>query len=257
MYFGAGSYGIRSAAERFFTTPVDGFGTRASDSTSSTCRRRRCCGAVIANPEGDNPFAHPDRALERRRETLDAMVEEGYITQAEADYAALAPLPTVLPPAELRPQNYFVEEVQKRLLADPRLGATESRAARPDCCAAASTCTRRSTRSRSSTRRWRSNTVLPDDPPFTAALVAVEPATGAVRAMVGGPGFEQLEYDIVTHEPGPTGGVGMEGDHARGRAREPATRRTTWSTGRRRAPSTTRPTAMYTTVNAEPSSGGP
>ena len=31
--------------------------------------------AVVANPEGDNPFTNPAGALERRSETLDAMVE--------------------------------------------------------------------------------------------------------------------------------------------------------------------------------------
>src|SRR5947209_19308760 len=33
---------------------------------------------------------------------------------------------------------------------------------------------------------------------FTAALVSMDPTSGAVRALVGGPGFEQAQYDIVT-----------------------------------------------------------
>jgi penicillin-binding protein 1A len=33
---------------------------------------------------------------------------------------------------------------------------------------------------------------------FTAAVVSVEPGTGAVRAMVGGPGFEEAKYNIAT-----------------------------------------------------------
>jgi penicillin-binding protein 1A len=33
---------------------------------------------------------------------------------------------------------------------------------------------------------------------FTAALVSMDPADGAVRALVGGPGFEQAQYNIVT-----------------------------------------------------------
>jgi penicillin-binding protein 1A len=44
--------------------------------------------------------------------------------------------------------------------------------------------------------------VLPNQPPFTASLFALEPDTGAVRAMVGGPGFDTWKYNIATHPPG-------------------------------------------------------
>src|SRR5437762_11264014 len=41
--------------------------------------------------------------------------------------------------------------------------------------------------------------VLPDTRGrFTAALVSMDPRDGAVRALVGGPGFEQAQYNIVT-----------------------------------------------------------
>src|SRR5207302_7721478 len=33
---------------------------------------------------------------------------------------------------------------------------------------------------------------------FTAALVSIDPETGAVRAMVGGPGFERSKFNLVT-----------------------------------------------------------
>ena len=40
------------------------------------------------------------------------------------------------------------------------------------------------------------------DQGITAAMVAVEPSTGAVRALVGGPGFDHYQYDIATQAPG-------------------------------------------------------
>ena len=43
---------------------------------------------------------------------------------------------------------------------------------------------------------------LPEKPGFTASLVAIEPATGAVKAMVAGPGFEASQYNIATSTPG-------------------------------------------------------
>ena len=35
----------------------------------------------------------------------------------------------------------------------------------------------------------------------TAAVVSVEPATGAVRTMVGGPGFDSYKYNLATQNP--------------------------------------------------------
>jgi len=46
------------------------------------------------------------------------------------------------------------------------------------------------------------NAILPEKEGSTGALVAMEPSTGAVRAMVAGPGFEQSQYNIATTPPG-------------------------------------------------------
>ena len=37
------------------------------------------------------------------------------------------------------------------------------------------------------------------------ALVSVEPGTGAVRAMIGGPGFDQFQFNVTTQKGRPTG----------------------------------------------------
>jgi membrane peptidoglycan carboxypeptidase len=201
VYFGAGSYGVQSAAERFFVTREPAFGgLRPKRLDELNLSEAALLAAVIANPEGDNPFTNPDRALERRGETLDSMVEEQYITRAEADFAQLAPLPTVPPPTELRPQSYFVEEVQQQLLADPRLGETETERLDKLLRGGLEVHTTLDPVAQLNAQVAVSRTLR--SPSFTAALVAIEPATGAVRAMVGGPGFEELEYNIVTHEPG-------------------------------------------------------
>ena len=45
-------------------------------------------------------------------------------------------------------------------------------------------------------------------PDWNASLVAIDPTTGAVRAMVGGPDFSDSQYNIATHpigrQPGST-----------------------------------------------------
>ena len=79
---------------------------------------------LIASPSSGTPSTIPTvrEVVGRSRSTR--MVAAGYISRAEADRADLAPLPSVRPPADLRPRNLVVDEVQHELLADPRLGAT-------------------------------------------------------------------------------------------------------------------------------------
>ena len=207
VYFGQGSYGVKSAIERL---------TLRSDPNNPFCG---CTGATLENlsiadaamlagliqsPEAYNPFLHPDKTLERRSFVLGQMVEDGYITQADADAANQVPLPTIVPNADLRPGNSWVEEVQDRLFTDPRFSALGT------------------------TREERENAVLRgglkiyttldptaqgnaqaavdesigDKPGFTASIVAMDPTSGAVRAMVAGTGFENSQYNIATSTPG-------------------------------------------------------
>lgn len=196
VYFGQGSYGIRAAARRTF-------GVELRDLTLG---QASLLAGLIQNPEGANPFEYPERAQARREYVLRRMVEEGYVTQAEADAAVGDPLPTTRPPAELRPDNYFVEEVQRRLLEDPRLGSTQQERYNAVQRGGLKVYT-----SLDLDSQWYAqlavNEVLPDQPPFTAALVAIEPSRGEVRAIVGGPNFSDTQFNLATQgkrQPGST-----------------------------------------------------
>jgi membrane peptidoglycan carboxypeptidase len=202
VYFGEGAYGVKSAASRYFLTMDRGAGLpRAKTLGELSLADSALLAGLIANPSANDPFAHPDAARARRAEVLTRMVQQHYVTQTQADEANAQPMPTVGLSPSLGPHDYIVDQVQQELLADSRLGATaEERrnallngglhvyttidpGAQADAQAAV-------------------DAGLPDQPPFTAALVAIDPATGGVRAMVGGPGFEQLQYDIATQTPG-------------------------------------------------------
>jgi membrane peptidoglycan carboxypeptidase len=208
IYFGQGSYGIKSAAERFFRLVDPATGQeRGKQLDELDIADAALLAGLIANPEGDNPFVYPERAAERRADSLDLQVEEGYLTQEEADLAKQAPLPTIRPPAERRPENYWVEEVQKRLLADERLGATEQE--RHD------KILRGGLRVYSTIdplAQWQAQVAVNEElarsgrAGFTASLVAIEPSTGFVRAMVAGPGFEESQYNLATSPPGQQAG---------------------------------------------------
>src|SRR5262249_19167954 len=85
VYFGQGSYGVKAAARRFFLTTDPGSPfPRGKQLNELTVGEAALLAGSIRNPEGDNPFVHPDHALKRRVEVLKAMVHEGKITQDHA-----------------------------------------------------------------------------------------------------------------------------------------------------------------------------
>ncbi len=205
VYFGQGSYGVKSAVERFFLTADPGAAfPRPKTLEEITVGEAALLAGLISNPEGNNPFTNPEGAVRRRETALERMLDQGYITEEQAAAAREEPLPTIKPEAELRPRSSWGEEIQDRLINDPVyevLGATpKERQGKvlngglkvyatedPNVQAAAQSAM---------------DQVLPEKPGWTGSLVAMDPRTGFVKAMVAGPGFESSQYNIATSYPG-------------------------------------------------------
>jgi penicillin-binding protein 1A len=204
VYFGQGSYGVKAAVERF-TLKTGPYGPYpGNDLEHVTVGQAALLAGLISNPEGDNPFVHPDRARARRAFALERMVGQDYITQEQADAANKEPLPSVKPAAELRPRSSWTEEIQDRLFTDPMfsaLGATEKeRRAKVLKGGLKIQATMDPTTQRAAQKAIAD--ILPENPGFTGALVAMDPRTGEVKAMVAGPGFASSQYNIATSYPG-------------------------------------------------------
>ncbi len=75
---------------------------------------------IIQSPNRLSPFRHPDRATERRNLVLDSMVETGAITQEQAETAKQEPLHLVPGSADASEAPYFVDLVRDQLVQ--RLG---------------------------------------------------------------------------------------------------------------------------------------
>jgi penicillin-binding protein 1A len=207
VYFGNGAYGVQAAAETYFGINVG----------ELNWGQAALLAGLIRNPGGYDPFLHPEAADSRRRFVLDRLVSLGYITQYQSELFQLVPLPTAslssLPP----PKDYFIEEVKQQLLDDPRLGETATdrfnavfrgglrvyttidpiyqyvaAQARNDVQASITTpCTRPD--------GTQTPCFLPEPGGMlTNAVISIEPSTGAVRAMIGGPGFEAYKYNLTT-----------------------------------------------------------
>jgi penicillin-binding protein 1A len=99
-YFGAGAYGLEAASQRYFGKPAQRL----------TIREAAMLAAVMKSPVDYHPLLNPKRSAERTGLVLDAMVETGAITRAQAARAKTE-RPNVRPDAEADAAQYFVDWV--------------------------------------------------------------------------------------------------------------------------------------------------
>jgi penicillin-binding protein 1A len=205
VYFGQGSYGVKSAVERYFLTSDPGAALpRAKSLKEVTIGEAALLAGLISNPEGNNPFSNQAGASTRRDIALKRMVDQQYITTAQADEARKEPLPTIKPEAELRPRSSWAEEVQDRLFTDPLysvLGSTEKERKEKVLTGGLKIYATLDPNLQQDAQDAMDQ-VLPEKPGWTGSLVSMDPRTGFVKAMVAGPGFESSQYNIATSYPG-------------------------------------------------------
>jgi len=108
---------------------ITGFGQAAQayfgkDIKNLTLPEAALLAAVIQRPSWLSPYRHPDRALERRNVVLDAMAETDAITRDDAERAKATPLKLAPPNVEASDAPYFVDLV-KDVLTDPKNGAPQ------------------------------------------------------------------------------------------------------------------------------------
>ena len=82
IYFGAGAYGVQAASHAYF----------GKDVGKLTLGEAAMLAGVVAAPSVYSPYADPDRAEQRQRRTLARMQSSGWITPDEAEAAAAEPL---------------------------------------------------------------------------------------------------------------------------------------------------------------------
>jgi penicillin-binding protein 1B len=166
---------------------------------------------LFQNPSTHNPYRHPDRAMERRNLVLDAMVETGAITDSEADRAKAEPLGLAPPNVDAGEAPYFVDMVHDQLVQ--RLGDDLSHQSLriytsldPELQRAAADAVEAGMKNVDDLIR-RLHRVK--NAPITypqVALVALNPHTGQILALVGGRnyGVSQLNHALSER---PTGSI--------------------------------------------------
>jgi len=207
VYFGSGAYGVQAAAETYWGKNVQDLSWAEGAMLAS----------LIANPVSYDPTLHPDRAREQRRIAVERLVSLDFITRADADYIALFPVPTVRcgATADARPDScgavklppvdsYFVEYVKLALLRDPAfgLGATGSERFNSVFGGGLRIFTTLDPAAQEAANTAQAEKTPRNDVGVVTSFVAVEPATGAVRALVGNGDFKTNQFDVATTEPG-------------------------------------------------------
>jgi penicillin-binding protein 1B len=189
-------FGVPEAARLFF----------GKDITNVSLAEAATIAGVIQQPSALSPFNNPERCQERRNVVLSAMADAGLITDEAAAAAAKEPL-TIVPRALEAEAPYFVDYVGQTIAADyPGLTTTTQEAV--DVYTTLDLHLQRlaqdavrnglmSVDKLLSKRRRKGQA--------EAALIAVDPKTGEILAMVGGRSYNQSQYNraiVARRQPG-------------------------------------------------------
>ncbi len=169
--------------------------------------------ALFQNPSYRNPYRHPERAIERRNVVLESMVETGAITAAEAERAKAEGIGLTQNSVDAGEAPYFVDLVHDQLtqrISDQDLSHQSLRiytSLDPNLQRAASEAVEAGMRNVDALVRSRHR--KGDNKPVTypqVALVALNPHTGQILALVGGRnyGVSQLNHAMAER---PTGSI--------------------------------------------------
>jgi penicillin-binding protein 1A len=193
-YFGDGLYGVEAASLGYF-------GKHAADLDVAEAA---LIAGLVKSPSTYAPTVNATRSIARRNVVLQAMRETRAID--DRTYRAAATTPLQLNDALRREEafgQYFKEEVRKELVARfgwdqvYRAGLRVETTLDLDMQRAAEGEVEKTLASIEQQQKRRGANATAKEP-LQAALVALDPHTGEVRAMVGGRSFEQSHFNRAT-----------------------------------------------------------
>ncbi len=178
---------------------------------------------IIQAPSYLSPYRHPERALERRNLVLDTMVETHALSKEDAEKAKATPLKLAPPNVEASDAPYFVDMLRETLITklderqmndqgyriyttlDPELQQAAAAAVQTGMKLVDDQVTKLRTKRTKIGKNKYETKVLPG-PQAQVALVAMDPHTGQVLALVGGRnyGTSQLNHAVAKR---PTGSI--------------------------------------------------
>lgn len=182
--YGQGAYGIEAASQLYFSKPAKDL----------TLPEAATLIGIPQSPTYNNPVDNPENCLARRNLVLDRMLSNNYITQEERDEAQQTPLTLNITREEetngIMKYDYFTSYVRDTLLQDYSVnevfkgGLNVKTTLDPHVQDLAEEAVNRKLDS------------LPEN--LECALVAIDPDTGFIQAMVGGRDYKTNEFNLAT-----------------------------------------------------------
>jgi penicillin-binding protein 1A len=184
IYFGNGAYGIEQAAITYFQ----------EHAKNLTLPQAALLAGIPRDPSQYDPVTKPKAAKARRRLVLDQMLAQGVIAPDEYHRAQSSALPSPdqvhLPGTQERQGQYFINYVKEQLINDEEYGAASVFGGGLRVYTTLDLALQK--KARAAIAKVLTN---PDGP--QAALVAIDPRTGAVLAMVGGSNYRESQFNLA------------------------------------------------------------
>lgn len=194
IYLGSGAYGVADAAHAYFSKTPD----------QLTLTEAATLAGIVPAPSRYSPLENKELATQRRNEVLNKMADAGFITPAQAQTAILEPL--ILKPSPLKRFNreapYFTDYILKELpkyVSESQIkagGLTVETTLNANWQKHAEEVVSQAIAKYGQWQRF-----------SEAALVTIDPKTGAIFTMVGGKDYQKTQFNHVTQakrQPGST-----------------------------------------------------
>jgi penicillin-binding protein 1A len=209
IYLGNGAYGVEAAAQRYF----------GKSARELNLAEAATLAALPKGPERYNPKRFPDRAVTRRNTVIELMRRSGDITDAAASEARAYPLQLARRRESGDVAPYYVEWVREQLDAQfgrslYEQGLKVYTTLDPDMQSAADRALEQQLRAIEGGRYGKFPHItyeqyiarnasgeqqdIANSPYLQGCFIALEPRTGAVRALVGGRDFDDSKFNRCT-----------------------------------------------------------
>jgi penicillin-binding protein 1B len=196
-----GIYGVWEASEYYFS----------KEPRDLTIGEMATIAGLISSPNRLNPLHHPQAARVRRDEVLASMLEDGYIGKNAYDVAVSEPLRPREVYTESNDAPYFVDYVKKELaeryppqvLSGEGLRIFTSLDVHMEALAEAAIAHNLADLEAKHPKLTRREATQR----LESCLVALEPQSGKIRAMVGGRDYRQSQFNRVTQSKRQPGSV--------------------------------------------------
>ena len=174
VYLGEGAYGVEAAAQKYFGKPASQLNLSESAMIAGLAR-----GPVLYSPYRD-----VNAALKRRNVVLNGMFEQGYISSEEKNKAEAEPLAVVYKKERSVNASYFIDYIAEQLVAKYGEETVYKRGLKVYTTLDLKT-------------QEAAENILGK---YQGAVVALDPKTGYIKAMVGGNNYTESQRNRAVLE---------------------------------------------------------